>query len=517
VIFLGIYPTAVECVFEVQLQITGRFFDSVRISFDARPTERPAQRPLTRAATNLVLVLWAHRLFYPFRRLSEYIHTAAAAAAATNGPTKGNTPTMPGLHLVTQQNKKRRNSCKAVRILTEPFPVPPVCHATVDMPETGKIGVRFRWNGKPGDRVQIVAIEDDSPIIVAATGGSSSSSSSSSSSMIQTGHTVLAVNGVPALKSSQVGQLIRSSGRQVTLTTCLSGPMENAPYCKVLTAPGGKLHPGINIDSTRDRCLVRITRIFPNGPFAGGDLREGDLLLAVNGVAVSKPEDAERRLQDASIHSPFVHLYVLDMQSYRQSIVDEIQASSRLYEGLTLTENLDGSSRHHYLLRHNNVSTSNAAAFPVQFNPETQRIVNNPALVPPLTARGFQGKRSYLDLIRPFVKAYNDGMEERMRVLEEAVSCEVWRISCDAAKQQELSCGAVGAAAAGICTSSDDEISLAWSGGSESLTPPPSCVSPSVVELDTVQVAAAELIVLPLEALQTLDERINHQTLLMSI
>jgi hypothetical protein len=418
---------------------------------------------------------------------------------------------MPGLHLSQNNNKKRRNSCKAVRILTEPFPVPPVCHATVDMPETGKIGVRFRWNGKPGDRVQIVAIEDDSPIVAAATG--SSSSSSSSSSMIQPGHTVLAVNGVPALKSSQVGHLIRSSGRQVTLTTCLSGPMEDAPYCKVLTAPGGKRHPGIHIDSTRDRCLVRITRIFPNGPFAGGDLREGDLLLAVNGIAVSKPEDAERRLHDASIHSPFIHLYVLDMQAYRQSIVDEIQASSRLYEGLTLTENLDGSSRHHYLLRHHNNVTTNAAAFPVQFNPETQRIVNNPALVVPPTARGFQGKRSYLDLILPFIKAYNDGMEERMRVLEEAVSCEVWRISCDAARQQELSCGAIAGTAGGGCISSDDEISLAWSGGSE-LSTPRACVSPSVVELDTVQVAAAELIVLPLEALQTLDERINHQALL---
>jgi hypothetical protein len=425
---------------------------------------------------------------------------------------------MPGLHY----NKKRRNSSKAVRILTEPFPVPPICTATVDLPATGKIGIRFRWNGKPGDRVQIVAIENGSPILAAAAatgagldaGGTAASSSSSSTTRIQPGHTVLAVNGVPALKSSQVGHLIRSSGRTVTLTTCQGGPMEDAPFCKVLTAPGGKRHPGINIDSTRDRCLVKITRVFPNGPFSGSDLREGDILLAVNGVAVSKPEDAERRLQDASIHSPFVHLYVLDIHSYRQSIVDEIQAASRLYEGLTLTDNLDGSSRNHYLLQH--CGGGAGAAFPVQFNPETQRLVDNPALVPP-AARGFQGKRSYQDLIRPFIKAYNDGMEERMRLLEEAVSCEAWRISCDAAERrgrQRLESGL----SCGDRAGSDDEVSLSWSGGSESspIPSPSFCTSPSV-ELDTVQVAAAELIVLPLEALQTRDERNNHQILLTSI
>jgi hypothetical protein len=422
---------------------------------------------------------------------------------------------MPGLH-----NKKRRNSSKAVRILTEPFPVPPICNATVDLPATGKIGIRFRWNGKPGDRVKIVAIETGSPILTAAaaSGGGGGAgldggdTSASSMTRIQPGHTVLAVNGVPALKSSQVGHLIRSSGRTVTLTTCQGGPMEDAPFCKVLTAPGGKRHPGINIDSTRDRCLVKITRVFPNGPFSGSDLREGDILLAVNGVAVSKPEDAERRLQDASIHSPFVHLYVLDIHSYRQSIVDEIQAASRLYEGLTLTDNLDGSSRNHYLLQH--CGGGAGAAFPVQFNPETQRLVDNPALVTP-AARGFQGKRSYLDLIRPFIKAYNDGMEERMRLLEEAVSCEAWRISCDAAERrgrQRLESGL------SADRGSDDEVSLSWSGGSES-SPTPSpffCTSPSV-EPDTVQVAAAELIVLPMEALQTLDERNNHQILLTSI
>jgi PDZ domain len=298
----------------------------------------------------------------------------------------------------------------AVPVLAEPFPAPEIVKVTFGKPASGKVGVHFRWGGGRGDRVRISKIAKNSPL---------------QETRVNVGHLVLAINGVAAVSAIQAACLIRDSGPNVTIAT-LEESLVTAPFCMLITAPSSKHHPGVNFNSTRDRCLVQVSRVFSKGPFAGSGLHVGDIVLAVNGVPVSKPEDADRELREAQ-GQPYTILYVVNMAAYRISVLKELRASSIFHNVRLLGEEPSLN-----LCKEVVFAVGEEEYAKLEFDFETQHLVDRKAYLR-LTSfakeRGgdFKFERPYRTKVLPFLVTYNDGMEARMRILEEAVCCAAWK------------------------------------------------------------------------------------------
>ena len=293
---------------------------------------------------------------------------------------------------------------EAVRVLTKPFPFPEhlVQHVKVRTNPNGKLGVKFVWNGRKGSRVKIGGIGDESPMKETA---------------IKVGHTVIAINSTPVLNPVQASGLVaHASGPDVYITTV--GPLSenDPPFCKLITAPTSKEHPGISFDSTRKRCMVQVSRVFSRGPFAGSDLRQGDIVLAVNGIPVSKPEDADIVLRQ-SIDTPNTILYVVDLAQYRQSILTELQITNAFRKlHFETWKNNCGDTKIRLALGKDELSVLNV-------DYEQQHL--NASEFKTFSKKRSNGARSRL--IQQFLEAFNSRMDVRMRILEEAVYCEAWK------------------------------------------------------------------------------------------
>jgi len=284
--------------------------------------------------------------------------------------------------------------------------IPGYCH-DAEKPASGKLGIHFYWGGRRGDRVRVAKVKDDSPL---------------KDSPIKVGQIVLALNSVVATTALQASNLIKESGPIVSFTT-LSDPsaVEN-PFCKLVSAPTSRQYPGIKFDSTRDRCLVQISRVFPHGPFAGTDLHQGDIVLAVNGEPVSTPSQAEKLLQGGPNKAPYTVLYVVDMSEYRQSILQELQVTP-IYHDIALEK---GDSEKEMRLK---LGENTLVKLELDFN--SQHLVDHEAHLQVASLPKSQGARGYNQMyttvVMPFMEAFNDGIEKRMEILEEAVNCEVWQ------------------------------------------------------------------------------------------
>jgi PDZ domain len=299
----------------------------------------------------------------------------------------------------------------AVPVLAKPFPAPEVITVTFSKPTPGKVGVQFRWGGGRSDRVRISKIAKNSPL---------------HETPLAVGHLVLAINGVAAVSAIQAAGLIRDSGPSVTIATIAESSV-TAPFCMLITAPSSKHHPGVNFNSTRDRCLVQVSRVFSKGPFAGSGLNIGDIVLAVNGVPVSKPEDADRELREAQ-SQPYTILYVVNMAAYRISVLKELRASPIFHNVRLLGEEPSLN-----LCKEVVFTVGEEEYGKLEFDFETQHLVGRKAYL--REARfakerggGFKFRRPYrATKVLPFLETYNDGMEARVRMLEEAVCCAAWK------------------------------------------------------------------------------------------
>jgi len=171
---------------------------------------------------------------------------------------------------------------------------------------------------------------------------------------------------------------------------------------------------------------VQIARVFPHGPFAGTALHQGDIVLAVNGVPVSTPEQAERLLRQGLNQAPNSVLYVVDMNDYRQSILQELQVSPTMHD--IVLEPDEKQRDKAFRLKYGGVQQI-LAQLEVDF--ESQYLVdrNRHLQAGSLAKNGFARayNQAYEIVVLPFLDSFNDGIEKRMQILEEAVCCEVWQ------------------------------------------------------------------------------------------
>jgi hypothetical protein len=193
-----------------------------------------------------------------------------------------------------------------IKSITHPFPsrVPASFTISVVRPD-GPLGCSFAGT-EPGT-VHITAIQSFSVL---------------NSTPIRVGHILLAVDGVQVQSRQHAAQLIKSvsPGFELQLT---AGDRTPALY-KLVPAKFSKSHPSIVFDSTRHRTMVQVSRIFPNTAFSSTTLEVGDLVMAVNGVPVSRPEDADRLYRQSM---GVAVLYVLDMSAVQDDILSKLAAA----------------------------------------------------------------------------------------------------------------------------------------------------------------------------------------------
>jgi len=310
------------------------------------------------------------------------------------------------VYYTTQLQQRLKPTCtEAVRILTDPFIVAPrLIETTVQKLPSSKLHIRFAWDGKKSSRVEISNIEKESPFY---------------DTPLNVGHIVLAINSVAILDPKQAVDLVQSSENKVSITTICPPSADEAPFCKLVAAATARQHPGIIFNTCRERCLVQVSRVFSRGPFAGTHLRQGDVVLAVNGVPVSTPEQAEKVLRQ-SVESSNTVLYVVDMANYRQSIMQELQ-STEDFRCLRLERVKNtGGKKISLMIR-------SAVVVDLEVDYEKQTLVESKGSV---HLGKLTGKRrhckTYGRFVDPFLNAFNTRMGMRMEALEEAVFKADW-------------------------------------------------------------------------------------------
>jgi len=310
---------------------------------------------------------------------------------------------------------KSKSTGDAVRILTEPFPVPNFIQVIVEKTPSGRLGIHFSWTGRKGDRVQVSKIAEDSPL---------------QDTYLKVGHSVLTVNSVFAGTALRASELILNGPKQVSITATSDPCSVKAPYCKLVSAPtSAQQHPGISFSASRDRCLVQVSRLFSRGPFNRSNVSLGDIVLAVNGIPVSTPEEADQALREGlNPDTPFTVLYVVNMQEYRQSVLQEIQVSPT-YHDIRL-EKADKRGKGICLKVGEHVLAQLELDFDSQHLVDQEahlQVASLPKNSQPGSIRRYN--KVYRDVVAPFLKDFNEGMEKRMAILEEAVARAAWEHS----------------------------------------------------------------------------------------
>jgi S1-C subfamily serine protease len=157
--------------------------------------------------------------------------------------------------------------------ILDPYPVPFIVTFSIEKQSGQPLGITIKNTDQ--NTVTVTGISSDSFV---------------KGTPIQVGTEILAINGEPAHDYRQTCQIIRSSVFLELTTFDVTASM--SPFCYVEAAPTSKINPGITFDSCCDRTMVMVGDIFLSDR-SRTRLRVGDIVLAVNGVPVWKPEEAD--------------------------------------------------------------------------------------------------------------------------------------------------------------------------------------------------------------------------------
>lgn len=142
------------------------------------------------------------------------------------------------------------------------------------------------------------------------------------STCVCAGTEVLAVNGEAVHSRRQLADIIMAYPT-LEFTTHDASRSIIPPFCYLEVAPTSKINPGVSFDSCCDRTLVMISQVFL-ADLCKTRLRRGDIVLAINGIPVWKPEDADsEQLNSAHLHQSVV-LYCVDMNALRDHYVAQV-------------------------------------------------------------------------------------------------------------------------------------------------------------------------------------------------
>ena len=210
-----------------------------------------------------------------------------------------------------------------------PYPVPVVSTVVVNKTTPDqRLDVTLQSDTK--GHVFVQRIGSHSPL------RSSSSTSSQGMMMIVVGSQILAINGQAVYRASPASRLLQARQR-LEITTLHPDHRPTAdlePYCYVTAAPTSKISPGVSFGAVCGEALVCIRKVLVDSSSSSSSsccttpLRSGHVVLAVNGQAVWKVQDANRLQLAAARQSRPLILYCVDMTAVRQAMIQHAVLSS---------------------------------------------------------------------------------------------------------------------------------------------------------------------------------------------
>jgi len=192
--------------------------------------------------------------------------------------------------------------------IADPYPVPRVMTALVQKPSpNATIGMAL--NNLDSHAVVVKRIDPDS--LVRGT-------------ILQEGFEILAINGEAIHNRKQASAILKAySQLEFTVVDPISSLHSPCTYVEV--APTSKISPGVSFDSCSNRTMVMISEIFLSD-LSKTRLRVGDIVLAINGRPIWKPEQADEEQLKAARASQAVVLYCVDMDS----LSDDISSNTKM-------------------------------------------------------------------------------------------------------------------------------------------------------------------------------------------
>lgn len=196
-------------------------------------------------------------------------------------------------------------------ILKEPYPVPSVCTVSVERGFNQPLGIHLKT--ETNNRVIVDGLKVDSilhrtPLLVK--------------------DEILAVNGEAVHCAKQAADIMKAyTSLDITLLT----PATRARmpiFCYLEAAPATEVNPGVCFDSCCNRTMVMISDIFLSDP-TRTNLKVGDIVLAVNGSPIWKPEEADKEQLLAVRDSKALVLYCVDMVALRDHLAAHVERTRR--------------------------------------------------------------------------------------------------------------------------------------------------------------------------------------------
>lgn len=282
------------------------------------------------------------------------------------------------------------------------------------------------------------------------------------------GQLLLSINGNPEISNaSDAVDMIASSNSKLKFLVC----EEPSSLCvQVVAAPFFKHSPGINFSSTRGRTLVTVSKIFKrrgaSAAFASKTqyLHPGDIVLAVNGIPVSKPEEADRALRMPLADGSVTVLHTIDMGWLRGLLMNTVD-QTKLYKDVSVSFKPDRSDprRHVMICRRGQLPKQPLSShsltpqtslhlekiFPIEYDRETQHMYDPEPHVKYLntgsSGTGLVVNVSVTEGMNPtslanvnkwytagacrFMNMFNQLMDDNLDSIEDDACEHAWRIS----------------------------------------------------------------------------------------
>lgn len=192
-----------------------------------------------------------------------------------------------------------------IKPIDNPYPVPSVRTISVEKFDTRQI-VGISMNALDTNSVVIVSKISQNGLL--------------HNKNIKIGDEILAINGIAIHTPQQAASIISSNNKLEFLLLDPYNISPNqppaTPFCYVEVAPTTKTNPGVSFDSCCGRSMVIISEIFLSD-LNKTRLRYGDIVLAINGKPIWKPEQADIEQIKAAKSGKAVILYCINMKALR--------------------------------------------------------------------------------------------------------------------------------------------------------------------------------------------------------
>jgi len=310
--------------------------------------------------------------------------------------------------------------------IREPFPVPAVSTTLVEKSSASQpIGIAY--NNKDEATVVVTRVKPDSLL---------------RDTHVREGMEILAINGEAIHTAKQATSILKDNVKlEFTIIDPTHVAREHSPFCYIEVAPTSKLNPGLSFESCRNRTMVTVSEIFLND-LSQTRLRLGDIVLAVNGVSVWKPEQAEAEQLKAAREGQALVLYCVDVDRLLDHMVS-ITPTVRVVGGkpIQMGPEIVKKGRGHYRIQ------EGTCLFQTSINHREMTFDNDTEWENRLkttggerTSKFLRKKDSYIRCLGTF-KRLNEGLERQMLVLKCKVAAHAWYHSVNDDRDKNTSSG----------------------------------------------------------------------------